>query len=217
MAYRFGHFTLDSGTRQLLRSGEEVHLSPKAFDLLLLLVENGSRALSRAELHRHLWPSTFVLDTNIASLIAEVRRALGDDADEPQFVRTMHRFGYRFIGRVDAGVDGEEAVSPAVKYWLVWETRQVPLTDGENVLGRAPDAAVWIDAIGVSRHHARIVVAGREATVEDLGSKNGTYVGGQRVTTPYRLADGDQIRLGSVVVTFRIPAPVGATDTVSSR
>jgi DNA-binding winged helix-turn-helix (wHTH) protein len=217
VTYRFGHFTLDSGTRQLLRSGQEVHLSPKAFDLLLLLVENGSRALSRADLHKHLWPSTFVLDTNIASLVAEVRRALGDDADEPRFVRTMHRFGYRFIGRVDTGVDEKEAVSPAVKYWLVWETRQVPLTDGENILGRAPDAAVWIDAIGVSRHHARIVVVGRDATVEDLGSKNGTYVGGERVTTPYRLADGDQIRLGSVVVTFRIPAPVGPTDTVPSR
>jgi DNA-binding winged helix-turn-helix (wHTH) protein len=217
VTYRFERFALDTGTRQLLRSGKEVHLSPKAFELLLLLVENGSRAMSKAELHERLWPSTFVLETNLASLVAEVRRALGDSADDPQFVRTMHRFGYWFIGHVETGAGGEKPLIPSVRYWLVWETRQVPLTDGENVLGRAPDAGVWIDATGVSRHHARIVVAGRNATVEDLGSKNGTYVRGQRVTTPYRLEDGDQIRLGSVVVTFRIPPPAGSTDTVSSR
>jgi DNA-binding winged helix-turn-helix (wHTH) protein len=212
--YRFEPFTLDARTRQLLREGEEVHLSPKAFDLLLSLVENRSRAMSRADLHAKLWPSTFVLETNLAGLVAEVRRALGDAADDPQFVRTMHRFGYWFIGSVHEGDAGEEPLKPIVKYWLMWETRQVPLTEGDNIVGRAPDATVWIDALGVSRHHARIIVEGRDATVEDLGSKNGTYVGAQRVTAPYRLSDGDQIRLGSVVITFRIPPPVGSTETV---
>ena len=214
MRYRFEPFTLDARTRQLLREGEEVHLSPKAFDLLLSLVENRSRAMSRADLHAKLWPSTFVLETNLAGLVAEVRRALGDAADDPQFVRTMHRFGYWFIGSVHEGDAGEEPLKPIVKYWLMWETRQVPLTEGDNIVGRAPDATVWIDALGVSRHHARIIVEGRDATVEDLGSKNGTYVGAQRVTAPYRLSDGDQIRLGSVVITFRIPPPVGSTETV---
>jgi pSer/pThr/pTyr-binding forkhead associated (FHA) protein len=108
-------------------------------------------------------------------------------------------------------------VRPATRYWLVWETRQVPLTEGDNILGRAPDAAVWIDALGVSRHHARIIVEGGDATVEDLGSKNGTYVGAERVTAPCRLADGDQIRLGSVVITFRIPPPVGSTETAPTH
>jgi DNA-binding winged helix-turn-helix (wHTH) protein len=208
---------LDSRTRRLLRDGREVHLSPKAFDLLLSLVENRSRAMSRADLQATLWPSTFVLDTNLAGLVAEIRRALGDDADDPQFVRTMHRFGYWFIGAVHGEEAGEEPGRPPVRYWLVWEARQVPLTDGENILGRAPDAAVWIDALGVSRHHARIVVSGPEATVEDLGSKNGTFVRGQPVKAPHRLADGDQIRLGSVIVTFRIPPPVVTTDTTPAR
>ena len=216
MTYRFGPFTIDSRTRRLLCDGQEVHLSPKAFDLLLSLVENRSRAMSKADLLKHLWPSTFVLETNLAGLIAEVRRALGDAADDPQFVRTMNRFGYWFIGDVQEEGAGEEPVRPTVKYWLVWETRQVPLTEGDNILGRSPDAAVWIDALGVSRHHARIIVEGRDATVEDLGSKNGTYVGAERVTAPCRLADGDQIRLGSVVITFRIPPPVGSTETVQS-
>jgi DNA-binding winged helix-turn-helix (wHTH) protein len=213
VALRFGLFSLETGTRQLLRDGREVTLSPKAFQLLLLLVENRSRAMSRQELHQQLWPSTFVLETNLAGLVAEIRRALEDVAEKPTFVRTMHRFGYRFIGDVyeaDAPLPSGEA---EVKYWLVWETRQVPLTEGDNIVGRGTDASVWIDAPGVSRHHARIVVQRGEATLEDLGSKNGTFIGGDRVTIPRRLADGDQVRVGSVVVTFRVPQLPGPTET----
>ena len=213
MTYRFDRFTLDTGTRQLLRDGEELHLSPKAFDLLVCLVENRSRAMSRTELQSILWPSTYVLETNLASLVAEIRRVLGDPADDPVFVRTMHRFGYWFIGGVDQGAAKEQPAAMPVRYWLIWQTRQVALSAGENIVGRAPDAGVWIDARGVSRHHARIVVEQGAATVEDLGSKNGTYVGAERVTTPRVLVDGEQIRLGPVVLTFRIPQPVGATET----
>jgi DNA-binding winged helix-turn-helix (wHTH) protein len=213
VTFRFGPFLLDSRTRQLLRDGREVALSPKAFQLLLVLVENRSRAMSREELHQQLWPSTFVLETNLAGLVAEVRRTLEDTADKPTFVRTMHRFGYWFIGDVHQADASVESGGPAMKPWLVWETRQVALTEGNNIVGRDADASVWIDAPGVSRHHARIVVRQGEATLEDLGSKNGTYVGAQRVTTFRRLVDGDQIRLGSVVVTFRIPQPPGSTET----
>ena len=110
MTYRFGRFTLDTRTRQLLDDDNEVHLSPKAFELLHVLVRNRDRAMSRGELHEHLWPSTFVLETNLASLVAEIRRALGDAADEPRYLRTMHRFGYWFIGDVDES-DAPEARS----------------------------------------------------------------------------------------------------------
>jgi DNA-binding winged helix-turn-helix (wHTH) protein len=215
LTFRFGPFSLDSGTRQLLCDRHEVSLSPKAFQLLLWLVENRSRAMSRSELQQQLWPSTFVLETNLAGLIAEVRRALQDPADSPKFVRTIHRFGYRFIGDVHEENASPEFVEHVTKYWLVWQTRQVPLAEGDNVVGRGTDASVWIDAPGVSRHHARIVVRQGEATLEDLGSKNGTYVGGERVTIPRRLADGDQIRLGSVVIDFRIPQVPGPTETAS--
>jgi len=209
----FGPFVLDSRTRQLLRDGDEVALSPKAFQLLLLLVSNRTRAMSRDELQQQLWPSTFVLETNLAGLVAEVRRALGDTAERPTFVRTMHRFGYRFIADVQESDGLSPSDEPAMKCWLLWETRQVPLVEGDNLVGRGVDASVWIDAPGVSRHHARIVVRRGEATLEDLGSKNGTYVGGLRVTIPHRLSGGEQIRLGSVVITFRIPEPPGATET----
>jgi len=215
--YRFSDFSLDTDTRRLLRGNEEIHISPKAFDLLLMLVENRSRAVSRLELQTHLWPSTFVLDTNLASLVREIRRALADTPDDPRFVRTLHRFGYWFIGQIRGEVSDSQPSHPSIRYWLIWETRQVPLAEGENILGRAPDVSVWIDASGVSRHHARIVLADEHASVEDLGSKNGTYLGGQRVTSPRQLADGDQIRLGPVVVTFRIPPPAGSTETASGR
>jgi hypothetical protein len=201
----------------LLRDSQEVHLSPKAFDLLHCLVENRARAMSRAELLQRVWPSTFVLDTNLASLVAEIRRALDDDAEDPRFVRTIHRFGYWFVGAVEKGDASEVPSETPLRYWLIWETRRIPLTEGEHVVGRSPDAAVWIDAAGVSRHHARVTVAGGETTVEDLGSKNGTFVRGMRITMRHALADGDQIRFGSVVVTFRIPPPVGSTESAPPR
>jgi DNA-binding winged helix-turn-helix (wHTH) protein len=213
--HQFDDFTVDTQTRRLLRNGEERHLSPKAFGLLVLLIDNRARALSKTELHEKLWPSTYVLETNLAGLVAEIRQALGDSAAEPRYVRTVHRFGYWFIGSIHGETSAAPVVRSPVKYWLIWETRQVPLSEGSNILGRAPDAEVWIDALGVSRHHARITLSGADATVEDLGSKNGTYVGGTRLTTPCRLSDGDQIRLGSVVITFRVPPPTGSTETTS--
>lgn len=215
MIFRFGPFSLDSRTRQLLRDGREVTLSPKAFQLLLLLVENRSRAMSRQELHEQLWPSTFVLETNLAGLVAEIRRALADTADKPSFVRTMHRFGYRFTGTVSETDPSATSNEPVLKCWLIWEAKQVPLIGGENIVGRGTDASVWIDAAGVSRHHARIVVRSGQATLEDLGSKNGTYLGADRVTAPRLLEDGDQVRLGSVVITFRVPQVPGPTETAS--
>ena len=211
MTYRFDDFTLERSTRRLLRGGSEVHLSPKAFDLLHLLVANSARAMSKSELHQHLWPSTHVLDTNLASLIAEIRHTLGDSADTPRYVRTVHRFGYWFI----AGLQQPAAeAGRTVRFWLTFEGRQTALAEGENVLGRAPDAEIWIDLAGVSRRHARIRVDGPQASVEDLGSKNGTFLNGQPVREPTKLVDGDQIRLGTVVITFRIPPPPELTDTV---
>ena len=215
MTFRFDRFTLDGETRRLLCGRDEVHLSPKALQLLLVLVQNRHRAVSRAELQKELWPSTFVLDTNLASLVKEIRRALGDTPDTPRFVRTAHRFGYWFVADVRDTAPSD--AGGTTRYWLIWESRQIPLTTGEHIVGRAPDASVWIDAAGISRHHARLLLNGEQAILEDLGSKNGTYLGEERVTAARVLTDGDQIRLGPVVITFRIPPPVGSTDTVPAE
>jgi DNA-binding winged helix-turn-helix (wHTH) protein len=213
----FGGFILDHDTRQLLSNGDEIHLSPKAFDLLALLVANRSRAVSKAELQQRLWPSTFVEETNLATLAAEIRRALRDSAANPRFIRTVYAFGYRFVGEVTADAGATSPPHARVRLWLAFEGRHIPLLEGLNVIGRASDAAIPIDSPGISRHHARIVVTHGEATVEDLRSKNGTHVNGSRITTPCRLADGNEIRLGAVVLTFSIGSPMSLTETVPTE
>jgi DNA-binding winged helix-turn-helix (wHTH) protein len=209
MAYRFGRAVLDYEARQLLVDGGEIHLSPKALEMLAILIRNRSRAVAKRELLEQLWPSTFVEETNLASLAAEIRRALGDSAREPSFVRTMHRFGYRFVGNV---VEADR--SPAVtRACVVFENRKSMLLEGVNVIGRAPEATIRCDVPGVSRQHARIVVANDEVTLEDLGSKNGTYLRQQRITSA-RLSNGDEIRIGMALLLFRIEPASGETETV---
>ena len=95
-AVSFGSFVLDLDTRELRRGSESVPLSPKAYQLLEVLVVNGPKALSKSALQEQLWPDTFVLDKNLVNLVAEIREALGDNATDPRFVRTVPKFGYAF-------------------------------------------------------------------------------------------------------------------------
>jgi DNA-binding winged helix-turn-helix (wHTH) protein len=205
-----GH-RVDTGTRQLFRGASAVHLSPKAFDLLQLLVENHTRALSKAELHDRLWPGTFVTEANLASLIAEVRRALHDPPQSSRFVRTVPRFGYAFCGTIAADSD-----TPAVSRtcWIVLNGREIPMQEGENVIGRDPDATVRIDAPSVSRRHARVVVTADNAVLEDLGSKNGTFLRNQRLFGTAALADLDELQIGSVRMLMRIIRGSEVTQTI---
>jgi DNA-binding winged helix-turn-helix (wHTH) protein len=215
VTYYFARFSVNGETRQLLAGGRELHLSPKAFELLLLLIEQRSRALSKAELQERLWPSTFVGETNLPTLVAEIRRALDDSPREPEYVRTMHRFGYRFVATVTDSAPGQAVSSRAISMYLTSADRRYLLPEGANVIGRAHDAAIRIDSGGVSRHHARIVVHGELARVEDLGSKNGTFVAGEPVTDSRLLQDGDEIRIGPVALTFKIAPPTQATETIN--
>jgi len=210
MRARFGDFSLDTDLRRLSGRSGEIHLSPKAFDLLLLLVQNRSRVMSKGELQARLWPDTFVVDTNLASLIAEIREALADDAKEPRFVRTAHRVGYGFCADV---VETTDDSSYAALCWLILDGRRIPLQPGENILGRDVDEGVAIAFPSVSRRHARIRVAAGNAIIDDLGSKNGTYVRGERISTEVVLNDGDEVRVGSVVFQFRQPSGHRSTMT----
>lgn len=202
MRLRLGQLTFDADTRQLLRGRSEVHLSPKAFDLLKVLIDARPRALAKTDLQERLWPGVFVSDTNLASLIAEIRRALGDDASQPRFVRTAHRFGYAFCCDTSDAAAPMPAESVPV-CWLLKDRRRVPLEAGENVLGRQRDLGIALDSHTVSRRHARITVSTRGAMLEDLRSKNGTFLRDMRVTAATPLADGDRIRIGAVVLHFR--------------
>ena len=208
---RFGECVLDPGSRELSRGGARQDLSPKAFQLLELLLEDRPRALTKQELHDRLWPDAFVSDSSLPRLVAEVRAAIGDDAKAPGLVRTVHRFGYAFFGAVTPeAAEGEQTAAPCR---LVWGDRQIALLPGENILGRAAEARVWIDLARVSRHHARIVVDDGRAVLEDLGSRNGTFLRGERVTAPTELADGDEICIGPVVLVFRTSLGNSTTES----
>jgi DNA-binding winged helix-turn-helix (wHTH) protein len=202
---RFGPFTVDSRTRQLVRGGGgEIHLSPKAFDLLCLLLERRPAVVQKEELHARIWPETYVIDANLNVLIGEIRRTLGDDPQRPLFIRTVHRIGYAFCGEA-AAVDAQPAGTPAMPVWVVWKERTFRLAEGDNVIGRDPQCGVWLDASGVSRQHARIHVDAKrqQAALADLGSTNGTFLRGTPVAGQAELADGDVIAIGPVELTFR--------------
>jgi DNA-binding winged helix-turn-helix (wHTH) protein len=200
MRFTFGEFVLDGGTRQLLREGRELSAGPKELALLELLLRARPQAVSRTRLRQALWPDTHVGETSLHVLVSQLRATLGDDAQEPRFVRTVPGFGYAFSAAAD---ESAERV-PTRIFSLETGSGSLVLGDGENVVGRAEDLAARVDGPGVSRRHALIQVRAGRATIEDLESKNGTFVDGARVETPRVLRDGDTIGLGrSVTLVFR--------------
>lgn len=219
MTYRFGNLVLDSESRALTREGRTTPISPKAFRLLQVLIEARPRAVPKAELHRRLWPDTVVSDVNLPTLIAEVRAAIGDGARAPAYIRTVYGYGYAFCGTAVAlRRDGQARPSDeALVFRLLWGHREIALSDGENILGRGTDSVVWIDAQSVSRRHARLVVSAGLATLEDLGSKNGTFVNGLRLSAPVALRDGDELRVGNVPMTLKSYARPDFTETATGH
>jgi len=206
----FGEFVLDADTRELRRGSKSVPLSPKAYELLETLVANRPKALSKIAIQETLWPGTFVVEKNVVNLIAEIREALGDDATHPRFVRTVHRFGYSFR---EAPVDDGPLGAPQARFRLIWAGGREGLGEGEHVLGRDPNLRLFLDAPGVSRRHAVIRIVGEQATLEDLGSKNGTFIANQQINTPRLLANGDVITIGSVDLTIAALQTWGSTYT----
>ena len=201
MVLDFETFRIDFDRRQLFRGAEEVHLSKKAFELLQLLIEARPNAVSKAEIHERIWPSTFVADSNLASVVNEVRRALEDDAHTPKYIRTVHAFGYAFCAEPRLAASRGQG-GPVAK--LVWEKGEEVLFAGRNIIGRDPDAVVRIDEKTISRHHAAIVIVGSRATIEDLQSKNGTFRDGDRVDGPVELSDGSMVEVGSVRLVYQV-------------
>jgi DNA-binding winged helix-turn-helix (wHTH) protein len=213
---RFGDFVFDSGTRELTRAGEVQALSPRAFELLGALLEARPEALSRKQLNERLWPDTWVSQASLTWIVSELRKALGDDARRPTLVRTVHRFGYAFAGEATAlGEPRAPRAAPTSSCWLEWGERQIPLPEGEHILGRDVGALVRITTPRVSRRHARIRVQGDRAVLEDLGSKNGTFLGEERIEGSADLADRDEIWIGSEVLTFRSAPTTLATETAT--
>jgi DNA-binding winged helix-turn-helix (wHTH) protein len=205
---RFGPFTLDVARRRLARGPVALHLTPKAFELLRLLVHEAPRVMTKRELHERLWPDTFVTDASLVELVKEIRRALDDHDRDAPVVRTVHRVGYALC--LDVRHGAPVAASP--RHWLVLRSRRVALGQGENIIGRDPSVDVCLDESAVTRRHARLSIDGPDAWLEDLGSKNGTAIGATPVREATRLRDGDRLAFGGIVALYRSPATM-TTET----
>jgi DNA-binding winged helix-turn-helix (wHTH) protein len=205
---------VDVGARVVRREGIEVHLAPKAFDLLLMLVTNQPNAVPHQQLHAALWPGVHVSETSLAALVTQLRKALGDNSDDGRVIRTLHRVGYAFIG--DAVVAAPAPVTGAPVCRLLWRRESIDVRAGESVIGRDRGCAVHIDADSVSRHHARLTVTGREVSIEDLGSKNGTWVAGERIDGIMPLVDGASFRVGSENIRLELGVDERPTKTATA-
>jgi hypothetical protein len=207
----FGDCVVDTDRRQLTKAGAAVALQPKAFRLLEALLERWPRAVPQQELRELLWPGS-AGGTRVARLVNELRQALGDGEKPYRIIRTVHRFGYAFCGGPLENLGG--GPEPAQGRCSVqWGIDEVPLLPGENVIGRASDALISVASLKVSRRHARIVVEGGRAVIEDLGSRNGTYVDERRIEGPVELRGGEHITVGPVLLIFRNPVSDAADST----
>lgn len=209
MSACFADFAFDPGARTLLRHGRPIHLTPKAFKLLEVLVEKRPKPVPKSELVRLLWPNTFVSDGSLANVVLELRRALHDE-EGTRLVSTVYSFGYAFIGEAWQG-DKPPATKLGMFRVLV-EGREIGLVDGENWIGRSSDSCVQVYCSLASRRHARIVIAENQAMLEDGSSTHGTILNWERITCPMPLHHRDIICIGSVHLTFVIVRPDAPTD-----
>jgi DNA-binding winged helix-turn-helix (wHTH) protein len=207
ITYRFGPFRLVPDQRRVERDGAAVAMTPKALDLLVALVRHRSRALSKDELLELVWSGASVEEGNLAQQVLLLRRALADAGD---CVATVPRHGYHFVAPV---IEEDDASRLPIDspHCLIWNDREAPLREGITLIGRAEDADLRIPLPSVSRHHARIVVRGLEATLEDLGSRHGSWRGTTRLHGAIALAQGDEIRLGNAVIEYRLVLPRDTT------
>ena len=215
MRIGFGPFVLDSGSRELLKGSvpasrtphpapRPIHLSPKAFDILEILVARRPNVVSKDVLLREVWGAKVVEEANLAIAVGEIRKALGDDPKSPTIILTVSRRGYRFAAEAqDLEIRGPSSSESFGRCWLTWKETTLPLRDGENLVGRHPASAVWINGASVSRVHARIFAAPSGMMVEDRGSRNGTFINGERIEGPHLLVDGNTVTFGSEETVFR--------------
>jgi DNA-binding winged helix-turn-helix (wHTH) protein len=213
--FGLGEWCVEPALDRISRGHEVVQVPPRVMQVLLCLADHPGQVLTKQQLIGRVWDKEFVTESALTRCVAILRRLLGDEARQPRYLENIPRRGYRLLKSPQAlSETQEEALAQAQSVcWLSYGERRFVLSDGENVIGRAPDAAVHIDSKEVSRYHARVKLTGSHATVEDLGSKNGTFVGGRRLDSACELRNGDSLAVGSLLMEFRVSDPQGSTDT----
>jgi DNA-binding winged helix-turn-helix (wHTH) protein len=206
--FQFGRFVLDTGRAQLLDAGADTGLTPKAFDVLRLLIDHRPDIVDKDTLANEVWGAP-VSDASLTMVMTELRKALGDSAANPVFIRTAHRRGYAFCAQAD-----ETAARDDARFFLVVDGRRLPLRAGETIAGRDEGCGVRLDEPSVSRRHARFLVQDESVTVEDLNSTNGTLVNGKRKPGAVALRPGDTIKIGSIKARLDAPHASGSGKTV---
>jgi DNA-binding winged helix-turn-helix (wHTH) protein len=213
--FLLGEWTVEPMLDRLSRKGETVQLRPRVMDLLLCLVDAPETVVSKQQLIDRVWSTEFVTENALTHAITELRTKLGDDAKKPTYIETIPRRGYRIVAEltIDDTKPSTTATAP-VRFMLAAEDgSEIPLQDGDNLIGRSPDAAVLVDTSEVSRRHALILIDGDSAFIEDLGSKNGTFLRGRRLEQRTQLQDADEIQIGVNVAKFRFRALDDRTRT----
>ena len=114
LKYRFADFEIDLGQQELRRLGEALHIEPQVFDLVVHLVRNHDRIVSKDELIEKIWNGRIISEAALSSRINGARRALGDNGNDQVFIRTLHKRGFRFVGDVQA-VNALEADAEPVR------------------------------------------------------------------------------------------------------
>ena len=204
-----GDWLAEPSLNRLARDSTTIRLTPKAMDLLVFLARHPRVVMTRETIIDAVWAERFVGENVLRRQIAALRKALEDDAASPTYIENIPKRVYRLIARVqfiDSVLpEGPDLGPPTDQRFLCalrWGADDIPLHEGENVIGRTPDSDIQVASERVSRMHALIAVEGGRATIEDLGSKNGTYVDGQRIDAPTELVDGDRINIGPAVLQY---------------
>ena len=219
-SFKLGEWLVEPNLNTISRGNETTRLELKVMELLVFLAHRGSRLITRRETIDGVWGTEFICDNTLTHAISELRSALGDNAREPRFIQTIHRRGYRMLVPV-TNLEGRELTDPGRPscYRIVTGARIIRLKDGVNLIGRAPEATVHVDSVWVSREHARVTVNDRTATIEDLDSRNGTFVNGRRLARAMPLAEGDTIYLGRLtdVLRFTSGGPRVSTEPLEEQ
>ncbi len=212
-SFGVGHWRVDPALNSVAGPVETAHLEPKVMDVLVCLVEHASDVVSKELLLRAVWPDTCVTDDVLTRAIFELRRVFGDQVRRPRVIQTIPKRGYRLIAPVISDIDRRTASTPTEETicTLTWNQGCVMLKEGTYLLGREESLPIRVPSPSVSRRHARITIGGAAVTVEDLASKNGTFLRGKRLTAPTLLQNGDKLIAGTVRISVRLSMP--STET----